>query len=69
MNKARINAVSGQRPIVVWHRSFHELYMNDATMRMAGIKPEQITPRMQIDVNKGHFFEVGLGFAVNRLNP
>jgi predicted amidohydrolase YtcJ len=69
MNKARINAVSEQRPIVVWHRSFHELYMNDATMRMAGIDPEQIKPGMQIDIDNGHFFEVGLGFAINRLNP
>ena len=69
MNKARIDAVSEQRPIVVWHRSFHELYMNDATMRMAGIDPEQIKPGMQIDIDNGHFFEVGLGFAINRLNP
>jgi predicted amidohydrolase YtcJ len=69
MSKARINAVSEQRPIVVWHRSFHELYMNDATMRMAGIDPEQIKPGMQIDIDNGHFFEVGLGFAINRLNP
>ena len=69
MNKARINAVSEQRPIVVWHRPFHELYMNDATMRMAGIDPEQIKPGMQIDIDNGHFFEVGLGFAINRLNP
>ena len=69
MNKARINAVSEQRPIVVWHRSFHELYMNDATMRMAGIDPEQIKPGMQIDIDNGHFFEMGLGFAINRLNP
>jgi predicted amidohydrolase YtcJ len=38
-------------------------------MRMAGIDPEQIKPGMQIDIDNGHFFEVGLGFAINRLNP
>ncbi len=69
MDKARINQVSDTRPMVVWHRSFHELYMNDAAMAMAGIDAKQIKPGMQIDIDKGHFYEVGLGFAINRLNP
>ena len=69
MDKARIQQVSDQRPIIVWHRSFHELYMNDPAMSMAGIDPAQIKPGLQIDIDKGHFFEVGLGFAINRLNP
>ena len=69
MHKARINAITDERPVVVWHRSFHELYMNDAAMTMAGIDPAQIKPGMQIDIDNGHFFEGGLGFAINRLNP
>ena len=69
MGKARIQQISKQRPIIVWHRSFHELYMNDAAMNMAGIDPAQIKPNMQIDIEQGHFFEIGLGFAINRLNP
>ncbi|MEC8618711.1 MAG: amidohydrolase [Pseudomonadota bacterium] len=69
MDKARIQQVSDQRPIIVWHRSFHELYMNDPAMSMAGIDPAQIKPGLQIDIDQGHFFEVGLGFAINRLNP
>ncbi len=69
MSKARIEAVSSTRPMVVWHRSFHELYMNDAAMAMAGIDPAHIRPGSQIDIDNGHFYEVGLGFAINRLNP
>jgi predicted amidohydrolase YtcJ len=69
MDKARIHQVSDQRPIIVWHRSFHELYMNDPAMSMASIDPAQIKPGLQIDIDQGHFFEVGLGFAINRLNP
>ena len=69
MDKARIQQVSDQRPIIVWHRSFHELYMNDPAMSAAGIDPAQIKPGLQIDIDQGHFFEVGLGFAINRLNP
>ena len=68
MDKARIQQVSDQRPIIVWHRSFHELYMNDPAMSAAGIDPTQIKPNLQIDIDQGHFFEVGLGFAINRLN-
>ena len=43
--------------------------MNDPAMSAAGIDPVQIKPGLQIDIDQGHFFEVGLGFAINRLNP
>ena len=69
MDRARINAISAQRPIVVWHRSFHELYMNDAALTMAGITEEGLRPDSQIDLAAGHFYENGLAFAINRLNP
>lgn len=69
MSKARINAISTTRPIVVWHRSFHELYMNDAAMAMAGINIEDIKQGDQIDLENGHFFENGLGYAIQHLNP
>ena len=55
MDKTRIHQVSDQRPIIVWHRSFHELYMNDPAMSMAGIDPAQIKPGLQIDIDKGLF--------------
>lgn len=69
MSKARINAISTDRPIIVWHRSFHELYMNDAAMKMAAMNLEEIKQGDQIDVENGHFFENGLGYAIKHLNP
>ena len=69
MSKARINAISTTRPIIVWHRSFHELYMNDAAMAMAGVNIDEIKPSDQIDIDNGHFFENGLGYAIQHLNP
>jgi hypothetical protein len=69
MNKARINAISKTRPIIVWHRSFHELYMNDAAMQMAQMDAKEIKQGDQIDIDNGHFFENGLGYAIQRLNP
>lgn len=69
MSRERINAVSTERPIVVWHRSFHELYMNDAALTWLQIDAAAIGKRPQIDLGRGHFFENGLGFAIARLNP
>jgi len=69
MSRTRINAVSSERPIVVWHRSFHELFMNDGALAMTSIQPDTIKPGSQIDLATGHFYENGLGFAINRLNP
>lgn len=69
MSRRRINAVSATRPVVVWHRSFHEVYMNDAALSMCNVTAESVRPASQIDFERGHFFENGLGFAINRLNP
>mgnify|MGYP000854168442 FL=1 len=69
MSKLRINSVSEDRPIIVWHRSFHELYMNDAALKMVGLSAEDIKSGAQIDYENGHFYETGLGLAIARLNP
>jgi len=69
MSRQRINDISSERPIIVWHRSFHELYMNDAALKMTGINATDIKPGAQVDFAKGHFYENGLGLAINRLNP
>ncbi len=69
MSRSRINAISQTRPIVVWHRSFHELYMGDGALDWLKIDAAAVGKRQQIDLSGGHFFENGLGFAINRLNP
>jgi predicted amidohydrolase YtcJ len=69
MSRQRINTISAKQPIVVWHRSFHELFMNDAALELIQARVQDIKPDSQIDLARGHFFEVGLGFAINRLNP
>ena len=69
MSRARIEDIAGDKPTVVWHRSFHELYMNAAAMDMVGVVAAEIKPGMQIDIERGWFFEGGLGYAINRLNP
>ena len=69
MSRERINSVSATRPIIVWHRSFHEVYINDGALAMAGIQEQDIKPGSQVDFAKGHFYENGLSLAIRRLNP
>ena len=68
MSKGDLDAISSTRPIVVWHRSFHEVYLNSAMMVLMGINEQDIGGREQIDFDKGHFYEVGLGYAIRKLN-
>ena len=69
MSRERINSVSSERPIVVWHRSFHELYMNDGMLNAIGATENEFKPGSQIDYARGHFFENGLAYAIMKLNP
>ncbi|MDH3641804.1 MAG: amidohydrolase [Gammaproteobacteria bacterium] len=69
MSRPLLNEISAARPVVVWHRSFHELYMNDGMLEMLDITESEAGNRKQIDYPNGHFFENGLGYAINKLNP
>jgi predicted amidohydrolase YtcJ len=69
MSRSLLNGINAKRPIVVWHRSFHELYMNDGMLRLLDITEEEVGGRAQIDYANGHFFENGLGYAIVKLNP
>lgn len=69
MSRPLLNKINATRPIIVWHRSFHELYLNDGALQWLQITEAQAGNRKQIDYPNGHFFESGLGYAVNRLNP
>jgi len=68
VDRALLDEIFGSRPAVVWQRSFHELYLNSAMMQRLGIEEEKLKGRPQIDVDKGHFYENGLGYAINKLN-
>lgn len=69
MSRTRINAINRDRPLVVWHRSFHELYLGNGALKWLKIDAAAVGGRAQIDLQRGHFFENGLGFAIARLNP
>jgi predicted amidohydrolase YtcJ len=69
MSRDRINSISSNKPIIVWNRSFHELCMNDAALDYLNITESGVGEATQIDWEKGRFFELGLGYAIQKLNP
>lgn len=68
MDRALLNAISASRPVIAWHRSFHELYMNDAALAWLGIAEADAGKHPQVDIARGRFFETGLKYAVARMN-
>lgn len=69
MSRSRINAINAVTPIVVWNRSFHELCMNDGALEMLDITEASAGNRHQVDLPRGRFYEIGLGYAIQKLNP
>ena len=69
ISRSRLNSIDYKTPIVVWNRSFHEVCMNDAALELLEIKEADVANATQIDFEKGRFYEIGLGYAIQKLNP
>jgi predicted amidohydrolase YtcJ len=75
LSRDQLDKISATRPIVVWHRSCHEFYLNSAAIERFGLKQEdidQLGPEAssQIDLAAGHFYEAGgLLYLLPRLQP
>ena len=69
IGRADLDAISADRPIVVWHRSFHEIYMNSAALAAAGITPEIVGEHPHVNLAQGHFYETGIGIPLAALGP
>ena len=69
ISRSRLNAINSDLPIIVWNRSFHELCMNDGALEYLDIKESDVKTSSQIDFVKGRFYEMGLAYAIQKLNP
>ncbi|UVO35725.1 amidohydrolase [Bradyrhizobium arachidis] len=67
LNGEVLSRISGGRPIVVWHRGFHSLYLNDAAMEWAGITREDAEKHPQVDAERRFFYETGMAMVMARL--
>ena len=58
-----LDSISLTRPIMIWHRSAHEVVLNTAALNKFGITKESVTgkgqPSDQSDWDNGYFYENG----------
>ena len=63
-----LDSISTTRPIVVWHRSAHEMIFNTAALNRFGITRESVSGKGQAseqsDWDKGYFYENGFFLLV-----
>lgn len=64
-----LNQIAPDLPVVLWHRSFHELIMNDAAIDLLGLDRPTLEAHPQVDAEQGVFFETGAALAMNGLRP
>lgn len=69
LSRALLNDIAGNQPVGIIHRSFHEIYLNDAAISLLGIKQENFAGNPQVDWENGHFFEGGWLALVPRMAP
>ena len=65
--RPQLNAWFPDTPVMLWHRSFHELIGNDAAFAMLGITEADTAAIPESDWARGHFWENGLKAIVPKL--
>ncbi len=78
MSRAEIDKIAGARPVIVWHRSFHEIFVNSAAMKLLGFEDKARFDEAlrkaganpaHADYQKGMFHESALPTALAVLRP
>ena len=64
-----LNKISPTKPVAVIHRSFHEVFLNDAAIKLMNVKEEDYKGNPQVEWKRGHFFEGGWLALVPRIAP
>lgn len=64
ISRDKLNKLAPDFPVIVWHRSAHELFLNDAALKLTGIDEAVVkslpkSAQEQVNLAKGHFFEQG----------
>ena len=62
-----LNDWFGDQPVMLWHRSFHELIGNDAAWAMLGVTEPDAQMEEGANWSRGHFYENGLKAVVPKL--
>jgi len=76
MSREKLNKLAPDIPVIVWHRSAHELFLNDAALKLTGIDEAVVkslpkSAQEQLSLAKGHFYEQGAmaPAIISRISP
>lgn len=69
MSRQLLDSVSTRRPIIVWQRSFHEIFMNSAAFLFFELDEARLEKHPQVDVAKGRFYESGMMVGAGAMSP
>ncbi len=69
LSRQMLNDIAGNKPVGVIHRSFHEIFLNDAAIAKLGISENDFAGNPQVEWQKGHFFEGGWLALVPKMAP
>ncbi|MBN8601561.1 MAG: amidohydrolase family protein [Planctomycetes bacterium] len=74
LSRGILNKLAPDFPVIVWHRSGHEFFLNDFALKLTGIDEALIASlpkaaREQISFEKGHFYEQGALAIMGKLAP
>jgi len=67
--RPQLNELFPDKPVMLWHRSFHELICNDAALEWLEMKEQDVQGNPEVDWGKGHFWENGAMFLMGKLSP
>jgi len=59
IRRADLDALFPDKPVILWHRSFHEIISNSAGLEWLGISEEQFQNIPGSNWSEGHFWESG----------
>lgn len=74
LSRSMLNEMAPDFPVIIWHRSCHEFFFNDAALKLAGIDQaffDSMPPgaKKQASFERGHFFEQGAIAILGKIAP
>jgi len=74
MSREILDGLAPDFPVIVWHRSAHEFFLNSRALELTGIDRALVdalpeSAREQTDLARGHFFEQGMFAVIGKLAP
>ena len=74
MSRAMLDKLAPDLPVIVWHRSCHEFFLNSLAMKQTGLDAAFVatltaSQQDQLSLDDGHFYEQGAMAVLGKLAP